>query len=89
MIQFQSLCHKLMKMIFLLFFQEINTPIRPCNLYGSQENMIRKKVKKRLQQIQNDFPSIQQSLMTAQKNIRASQLADIKHWKHQIGSKDR
>ena len=53
-----------------------NFPIIPCNLCGSQENLRRNKIKKILSKWENDEPGIKNSLLSAQKNIRPSQLLD-------------
>lgn len=55
-------------------------PVIPCNLCGSQENMQRKKMKSLLKQLEQDIPHVSASLLTAQQNVRPSQLADVSLW---------
>lgn len=58
----------------------LDIPVIPCNLCGSQENMQRKKMKNLLRQLEQDIPNVGASLLTAQQNVRPSQLADISLW---------
>lgn len=51
-------------------------PIIPCNLCGSQDGMKRQKMKKLLTQLSQEIPDIGQSMLTAQQNIKLSQLGD-------------
>lgn len=55
-------------------------PIIPCNLCGSQEGLKRKKMKKWVAEWEKEIPNIRQSLLTAQSNLRPSQLGDSKYW---------
>ncbi len=51
-------------------------PIIPCTLCGSQENMMRKKVKKMIKEWENDFPGRSTSIFNAMKNINPSHMLD-------------
>lgn len=60
--------------------KSLEIPVIPCNLCGSQENLQRKKMKILLKQLEQDIPNVSASLLTAQQNVRPSQLADISLW---------
>jgi tRNA 2-thiocytidine biosynthesis protein TtcA len=51
-------------------------PIIPCNLCGSQENMMRKKVKKMIKEWDDEFPGRSTSVFNALKNVKPSHLLD-------------
>lgn len=51
-------------------------PIIPCNLCGSQEGLKRKEMKRLVADLEARIPHIRQSMLTAQTNIRQTQLAD-------------
>lgn len=51
-------------------------PIIPCTLCGSQENMMRKKVKKMIKDWDEDFPGRSSSIFNALKNVNPSHLLD-------------
>lgn len=51
-------------------------PIIPCTLCGSQENMMRKKVKKMIKDWDEEFPGRSTSIFNAMKNINPSHLLD-------------
>lgn len=55
-----------------------NFPVIPCNLCGSQEGMKRQRMKRLLRDFEKEIPNIGQSMLTAQTNVRLSQLADVK-----------
>ncbi|RZA21183.1 MAG: tRNA 2-thiocytidine(32) synthetase TtcA [Proteobacteria bacterium] len=59
---------------------ELEVPIIPCNLCGSNGNMQRGKVKKLLKAMEGEYAHVGASVLNAQKNIRASQLLDKKLW---------
>lgn len=67
--------------------KELNFPIIPCNLCGSQEGLKRKKIKKLLSDLQKEIPSIKQSILTSLGNVKPSQLMDQElwnfHWKQE------
>lgn len=60
--------------------QNWNIPIIPCNLCGSQSGLKRQLMKQWLKDMNQKIPGIQTSMLTAQTNIRSSQLADQKLW---------
>jgi tRNA 2-thiocytidine biosynthesis protein TtcA len=51
-------------------------PIIPCNLCGSQPNMKRARVKKLVNELEKEFPSIRSSIMSALTNVTGSHLLD-------------
>lgn len=51
-------------------------PIIPCTLCGSQENMMRKKVKKMIKDWEEEFPGRSSSIFNALKNIKPSHMLD-------------
>lgn len=55
-------------------------PIIPCNLCGSQENLMRKKVKKLIQSLADENPKVPSNMLHALQKICPSQLMDSDHW---------
>ena len=55
-------------------------PVIPCNLCGSQEGMKRQRMKKLLRDLEKEIPNIGNSMLTAQGNVRLSQLMDRERW---------
>jgi tRNA 2-thiocytidine biosynthesis protein TtcA len=51
-------------------------PIIPCTLCGSQENMMRKKVKKMIKDWDEEFPGRSSSIFNSLKQIKPSHLLD-------------
>jgi tRNA 2-thiocytidine biosynthesis protein TtcA len=51
-------------------------PIIPCTLCGSQENMMRKKVKKMIKDWEDEFPGRSSSIFNSLKNINPSHMLD-------------
>ena len=64
------------------FSQELEVPIIPCRLCGTQEGMRRERIKNLIRELEKEHDYIGQSMLNAQKNIRLSQLSDSKHWNH-------
>lgn len=60
--------------------KEWSFPVIPCNLCGSQEGMKRQMIKKLLSDLETRIPNIHTSMLTAQGNIRISQLSDKNVW---------
>jgi len=58
------------------YAQEKQFPIIPCNLCGSQPNMKRARVKKLVNELEKEFPSIRSSMMSALTNVTGSHLLD-------------
>lgn len=60
-------------------FSEVKKfPIIPCTLCGSQENMMRKKVKQMIKDWDKEFPGRSTSIFNSLKNINPSHLLDNK-----------
>ncbi len=55
-------------------------PIIPCNLCGSQENLMRVKVRKLIDQLAVDNPKVPSNILHAMQSIQPSQLMDKKLW---------
>jgi len=51
-------------------------PIIPCTLCGSQENMMRKKVKKMIREWEDEFPGRSTSIFNSLRNVKSSHLLD-------------
>jgi tRNA 2-thiocytidine biosynthesis protein TtcA len=58
------------------YSKEMNFPIIPCNLCGSQENLQRKKVKQMISDWELDFPDRSSIMMNALSNVYPSHLLD-------------
>jgi tRNA 2-thiocytidine biosynthesis protein TtcA len=58
-------------------------PIIPCNLCGSQENLMRQRVKMLIQQLAKENPKIPSNMLHALTSVRLSQLMDKKQWDFQ------
>jgi tRNA 2-thiocytidine biosynthesis protein TtcA len=56
------------------FAAELDFPIIPCNLCGSQENLWRQEVKKLLDDIETRVPKVRQSMLAALKNVHETHL---------------
>lgn len=53
---------------------ELKIPVIPCNLCGSQDNLKRAQIKSLLQDLEKSQPGIAASMLSAQQNVRSSQL---------------
>jgi len=63
------------------FAELMEFPILPCNLCGSQEQLMRKQVKRWLTELESHAPRARQSMLAAMMNVRPSQLLDRDLWK--------
>jgi tRNA 2-thiocytidine biosynthesis protein TtcA len=55
-------------------------PIIPCNLCGSQDNLMRKKTKALIQALAQENPKIPSNILHALQDLQPSQLMDKTHW---------
>jgi tRNA 2-thiocytidine biosynthesis protein TtcA len=55
-------------------------PIIPCNLCGSQENLVRKRVARLINDLAQENPKIPSNILHALTEIKSSQLMDKKLW---------
>lgn len=55
-------------------------PIIPCNLCGSQENLVRKKMRKLIDSLAAENPKVPSNMLSALQQIKPSQLMDKKWW---------
>ncbi|KTD08669.1 tRNA 2-thiocytidine(32) synthetase TtcA [Legionella jamestowniensis] len=62
------------------FAQEQAYPIIPCNLCGSQENLMRKRVAKLIDQLAEENPKVPSNMLHALQSIKPSQLMDQDLW---------
>jgi tRNA 2-thiocytidine biosynthesis protein TtcA len=62
------------------FAKEMAFPIIPCTLCGSQENLMRKKIKVLIDQLASDNPKVPSNILHALSAIKPSQLMDKKFW---------
>jgi tRNA 2-thiocytidine biosynthesis protein TtcA len=58
------------------YAQQLNIPVVPCNLCGSQEKLKRKKIKAFLTEMEIENPRIGASMLAALGNVKKSQLLD-------------
>jgi tRNA 2-thiocytidine biosynthesis protein TtcA len=56
------------------YSEQLDFPIIPCNLCGSQDNLWRQQVKQMLDDIEQRAPKVRQSMLAALKNVRTSHL---------------
>lgn len=64
----------------ITFATEQAYPIIPCTLCGSQENLVRKRVTRLLDQLAEENPKVPSNLLHALQSIKPSQLMDQEMW---------
>lgn len=64
----------------IAFAEAMAFPIIPCNLCGSQENLMRKRIKKLIDQLTEENPKIPSNILHALTAIKPSQLMDKNFW---------
>lgn len=62
------------------FAMKLAFPIIPCNLCGSQENLMRQRVKNLIDQLAQDNPKVPSNILHALSSIKPSQLMDKNFW---------
>lgn len=62
------------------FSQEQNFPIIPCNLCGSQTNLVRKKIKNLISNLAKTNPKIPSNMLHSLTSVSPSHLMDKKLW---------
>ena len=62
------------------YAKEQRYPIIPCTLCGSQENLVRQRVKAMINQLAKDNPKIPSNMLHALTSVKLSQLMDRKLW---------
>jgi tRNA 2-thiocytidine biosynthesis protein TtcA len=62
------------------YAKEQKFPIIPCTLCGSQENLVRQKVKVLIDELTKENPKIPSNMLHALTSVRVSQLMDSKLW---------
>lgn len=64
----------------IAYAQEQAYPIIPCTLCGSQENLMRKKVTRLIDQLAEENPKVPSNILHALQSIKPSQLMDQSMW---------
>lgn len=64
----------------ITYAEEKNFPIIPCNLCGSQDNLMRQRVKVLIDGLAKENPKIPSNILHALTNVSPSQLMDHKLW---------
>lgn len=64
----------------IAYAQEQAFPIIPCNLCGSQENLMRKKVGRLIDELAKDNPKVPSNMLHALQALKPSQLMDQEMW---------
>lgn len=62
------------------FAAEEEFPIVPCNLCGSQENLMRVRVKRLIDQLAEENPKVPSNILHALQSVKPSQLMDKSLW---------
>ena len=64
----------------IAYNEEKKFPIIPCNLCGSQENLMRKKIKNLIAALAEENPKVPSNILHALSNVKPSQLMDANLW---------
>ena len=64
----------------ITFAIELQFPIIPCTLCGSQDNLARKRVGRLIDQLAEENPKIPSNILHALQSIKPSQLMDQNFW---------
>ncbi|MEO8400981.1 MAG: tRNA 2-thiocytidine(32) synthetase TtcA [Gammaproteobacteria bacterium] len=64
----------------IAYAKEQAYPIIPCTLCGSQENLVRQRVKLLIEQLAKDNPKIPSNMLHALTSVKLSQLMDRNRW---------
>ena len=62
------------------YAQEKGFPIIPCNLCGSQENLVRQRVKRLIEELSQENPKVPSNMLHALNSVKLSQLMDRNLW---------
>ncbi len=62
------------------YAEEKGFPIIPCNLCGSQENLMRRRIKELLQRLAEENPKVPSNMLHALTSVKLSQLMDRNLW---------
>ncbi len=63
-----------------IYAKERKFPIIPCNLCGSQENLVRVKVKRLIDELAKENPKVPSNILHALQSVKPSQLMDENLW---------
>lgn len=64
----------------IAYAKERAFPIIPCNLCGSQENLMRQRVKVLIDELAKENPKVPSNMLHALTSVKLSQLMDRKRW---------
>ena len=64
----------------IAYAQEQQFPIIPCNLCGSQDNLMRQRTKMLIAQLAKENPKIPSNMLHALTSVKPSQLMDKQLW---------
>lgn len=62
------------------YAKEQKYPIIPCNLCGSQENLVRQRIKNLIDQLAKENPKVPSNMLHALTSVKLSQLMDRNRW---------
>ena len=64
----------------IVYAKEQQFPLIPCTLCGSQQNMVRQRVKVLIDELAKENPKIPSNMLHALSSVKLSQLMDRKYW---------